>query len=215
MKAAQDRQAAEVRTIRVWCVDDWAPSSGETDVALKQLRYLLALTAFVAAAFAQPAVVVRAWSATAADHSLPTLDIFVDALANGDALALLWRDVPAILANAVIQQPAGDPGFVSSDRVCSHNSSRRRNWAPPVFWRTISWPALSSQRSNLARSSTSSTETDGHPLSLCGRPCRYQALQPMSPYSAFVNLADGRQLALQNSLSTSTGAVGLSSCRPA
>lgn len=163
-------------------------------MALKRLRYILSLIAFVAAAFAQPNVAARALSAERTDRALPTLATFADALTNGDARALRGVYVPGILANAVVQQPAGDPGFVSSDRdLLTQFQQASQLGSTGVLAHNF-----------LAGSEFSEIQPgriiyliygDGRTSAFIVRDAlRYQALQPMSAYSAFVDLADGRQL---------------------
>jgi hypothetical protein len=184
-------------------------------VALKRLRYILALLAFLAAALAQPVAVVRASVAKVADRPLPSLATFADALTNGDARVLRGVYVPGILANAVVQQPAGDPGYVSSDQelltqfeqasqlgstgVLAHNFLAGAQFAemqPGQFIYLV--------------------YGDGRTSAFVVRDAlRYQALQPMSAYSAFVDLADGRQLGVSDlfvSVYGRPGAVILQTC---
>jgi hypothetical protein len=160
----------------------------------KQLRCILALAAFLAAAFAQPVAVVRAWSAPATDRGLPTLDSFADALTNGDAHALRGVYVPGILANAVVQQPAGDPGFVSLDGELLTQ-----------FQRASQLGSTGVLAHNLLAGAPFSELQPGQVIYLVygdGRTSafvvreslRYQALQSLSVNSTFVDLADGRQL---------------------
>lgn len=138
---------------------------------------------------AQPVGVARA-----ADRPLPSLDTFADALANGDAHVLRGVYIAGLLANPVVQQPVGDPGFVSSDRdqltqfqqaselgstgVLAHNFLAGGQFANIHPGRIIHL-----------------VYGDGRTSSFIVRDVmRYQALQPKSSYSAFVDLEDGRQV---------------------
>jgi hypothetical protein len=163
-------------------------------VALRQLRYFLALTAFLAAAFAQPVAVVRAWSAPTNDRLLPTLDTFADALANGQAHDLRGVYVPGIMANAVIQQPAGDSGFVSSDRdlLTQFQQASQLGSTGVLAHNFLAGAQFSEiQPGQLIYL----VYGDGRTSAFVVRDAlRYRALQPTSAYGAFVDLADGRQV---------------------
>lgn len=163
-------------------------------MALKRFRYVLALTAFLAAAFAHPVRIVRAWGSQGSDLSLPTLDTFTDALANGDAHALRGVYVPGLLADAVVQQPAGDPGFVSSDRdlLTQFQQASQLGSTGVLAHNFLAGAQFAAIRPGQV---IYLVYGDGRTSTFVVRDAlRYQALQPMSAYSAFVDLADGRQL---------------------
>ena len=85
-------------------------------MALERLRYILALVAFLAAAFTQPRGGCPRL-AVPGRRSLASQPGYLWRCAHQ------WGDsrparvyVPGILANGVVQQPAGDPAFISSKR---------------------------------------------------------------------------------------------------
>ena len=163
-------------------------------MALKRLRHILTLTAFLAAAFAQPVAVVRAASAKVTDRPLPSLATFAETLTNGESHALRGVYVPGVLAHQVVQQPAGDPGFVSSDRdlLTQFQQASQLGSTGVLAHNFLAGAQFSEiQPGQLIYL----VYGDGHTSAFVVRDAlRYQALQPTSAYSAFVDLADGRQL---------------------
>jgi hypothetical protein len=148
----------------------------------------------MAAAIAQPVAVVRAWSTPSTDRSLPTLDTFADALTNGHAHALRGVYVPGILANAVVQQPAGDPGFVSSDQdlLTQFQRASQLGSTGVLAHNFLAGAQFSEIRPGQI---IYLVYGDGRTSAFVVRDAlRYRALQPQNSYGAFVDLADGRQL---------------------
>ena len=130
--------------------------------------------------------------APAADRRFQRLDTFADVLANGELRPAAECMSRAILANAVVQQPAGDPGFVSSDRdLLTQFQQASQLGSTGVLAHNF---LAGAQFSEIQPGQVIYlVYGDGRTSAFVVRDAlRYQALQPMSPYSAFVDLADGR-----------------------
>jgi hypothetical protein len=159
-------------------------------MALKSLRSVPTniILLFVLSTALIPRYGVQALSRNFPSDNLPLLNVFVDQVKNGQSDQLRGIYIPEILAAPVVQQPKGDNGFVSP----------RQN--------IVTQFALASQfgstgllaHNNLAGASFFQLETGQKIYLIYGdgqistfvitEILRYQALQPTSPSSKFIDL---------------------------
>ncbi len=169
-------------------------------------------TTSVAAAAVSPA---RADSAGEPEAYLPGLVAFSSQIANGKADQLRGVYVVNLFADQVMQQPSGEPGFVSP--------------APDVLTQ-FSGAAQFGSTGLLAHNYLAGTEFaqiqlgqtvylvygDGHTRAyLVTQRLTYRALQPDSAYSSFVDLSSGEKLSafvLFDSIYDRPGSVILQTC---
>jgi hypothetical protein len=159
-------------------------------MALKSIRSLLAsiFIFFALSAALMPSYGVQALSSDSHSANLPLLNVFVSQVKNGQSDQLRGVYIPEILAAPVVQQPARNDGFVSP----------RQN--------ILTQFGLASQfgstgllaHNGLAGASFSQLETDQKIYLIYGdgqiatfvvtKILHYQALEPNSPSSKFIDL---------------------------
>lgn len=165
-------------------------SISQLPVALTRLRHIISL-AILAAALPRPASVV---SALEARDPLPGLDSFTTSLIDGQADVLRGVYIPGVLANAVVQQPEGYPDFVSADRdLLTHFDQASQLGSTGIL--AHNFLAGSRFSEILPGQMIYLIYGDGRTSAYVVREIlRYQALQPASTYSEFIDLTNGRQL---------------------
>jgi hypothetical protein len=176
-------------------------------MAPKLIRSILITTLAVTALAALPPM--RASAANAAvDTSFPALGTFAGLLNNGQEAQLRGVYVPNILADIVVQQPADQGGFVSPrDGILTQFAAAS----------TVGSTGLLAH--NFLAGSKFTQMKYGQPVYLIygnGRITRYvvthtqqyQALQPESPYSNFVDLSNNRPMSSGDVFSAAYGHPG-------
>lgn len=156
-------------------------------MASRLIRSVLVLVAILGLALPVEAV-------QAAGSPLPSLAAFARNLINGNEDQLVGVYVPELFARVVVQQPSGDPAFVS-------------NTADVItqFARASEFGSTGLMAHNYLAGYQFASLANGQVIYLVfgdGRTvpyviqeiARYQALQPNSAYSAFKDLEDGQQV---------------------
>jgi hypothetical protein len=184
-------------------------------VALKRLRFLPAICLLLATMIAQPVAFARAETLPMVEASVPSLQDFASQVMNGQADELRGIYAPGLFADRVVEQPPGQLGYIStgtdvvtrfsgatrlgSTGLLAHNylagAQFERIQAAQVMYlifgdgRTVSYSVTDIQQ--------------------------YQALQPNSAYSGFVDLHTGSRLgasALFSKIYDRKGALILQTC---
>lgn len=130
------------------------------------------------------------------EADFPTLRTFAKSVENGNARSLAGVYVPGILALAVLQQPAGNPGYVSSqaETVTQFSLAAQYNTvgllahnylAGELFFRLDRNQEVILVFGDGSRQSYMISEVG-----------RYRALSPNSPYSSFEDLDNGTTLSV-------------------
>jgi hypothetical protein len=121
-------------------------------------------------------------------NTLPNLNTFIEAVTDGNAATLRGVYVSNVMALSIVQQPAGYPGFVSTEEAIATQFSiatqvgnvglLAHNTHAGSFFSSIKQGDL-----------IVLVYGDGHIESFMAASIqRYQALDPLSPYSEFKNL---------------------------
>jgi hypothetical protein len=167
-------------------------------MALKSIRSLLTLVLGLAALLALPAVRAYAADGGLPDTTFPTLAKFASSISNGQASQLRGVYVPKILADSVVQQPANQSDFVSAE--------------PDVLTQFRAASSLGST-GLLAHDFLAGAKFvqmqygqmiylvygDGRTVAyVVVHALQYQALQPESVYSNFIDLRSGRLMTSGN-----------------
>ena len=169
-------------------------------------RLLVSLVSLWAIGF--PAQGAAALRAREAGRDLPALAEFAQAVANGNQDELRGAYVPGIFADLVVQQPEGNPAFVSprgqvltrfseasrldSIGLLAHNYLAGRDFSQLTV----------GQRIYLVYG-------DGRMRSFdVTRILKFQALQPLSTQSEFIDLATGKRLGAAALFTTAYGRQG-------
>ncbi len=163
-------------------------------MAPKLIRTILILPIILTAVAALPVSHAHAADGTLPDGSLPTLDTFVGWVNNGQAGQLRGIYVPDLLADGVIQQPADQGTFVSprpdiitqfaaasslgSTGLLAHNFLAGAKFPELKYGQVV---YLVYGDGKLAPYAVTEVQ-------------QYQALQPESPYSEFIDLKNGRSM---------------------
>lgn len=153
----------------------------KTDITLKASLLLIVLVSLLltpAPAFAMGEV----------KADLPNLGDFTQAVQNGEANVLRGVYVPDVLALPVVQQPWGNAGYVSN------NDGEATQFRMAAQYGTVG--LLAHNHLSGRRFSQLAVGQEVHLIYGDGRiesfivteVLRYQALQPTSPYSSFLNL---------------------------
>ncbi len=180
-----------------------------------RLSFIITISTILAASLAWPVASVRADGLQPAAAGLPTLETFAGQLANGEVDQLRGLYAPGLFADRIVPQPAGAAGFVASE--------------PDVltqFGNASQLGAIGLLAHNyLAGKQFSQMGTgqiiylvygDGHTQSyaITGL-AMFQALQPNSDYSSFIDLATGEKVgafALFTRIYDRPGSVVLQTC---
>ncbi|NMC53207.1 MAG: hypothetical protein GYA48_06195 [Chloroflexi bacterium] len=140
-----------------------------------------------------PVAVTGVGSSVADPASLPALNEFIGAVQDGDAQRLAGLYVEDVLALPVVQQPAGDPVFVSSrdgeatqfmlaDQFGNTGVLAHNHLAGEAFFDIQPGDEIILIFGNGSQAAYRVSQMQ-----------RYQALSPNSPYSNFVDLSDAKQ----------------------
>lgn len=159
-------------------------------MALKSIRPLLTniFIFFILFATLLPSHSVQAMSGDSHSNNLPLLNVFISQVKNGQSDQLRGVYIPEILAAPVVQQPAGNTGFVSP----------RQNILTQFGLASEFGSTGLLAHNNLAGASFSQLETDQKIYLIYGdgqiktfvvtKILRYQALEPNSTSSKFIDL---------------------------
>jgi len=153
----------------------------------KQLKYGIfasALACILICVFAFPAQVY----AKDIPNSLPELNTFIETVKDGNANVLRGVYLPNVMALAIVQQPAGLPGFVSpEDSVATQFSIASEVGNIGLLAHNTH---AGSYFSNIKQGDRITlVYGDGHTESFMANIVqRYQALDPFNPYSEFKDL---------------------------
>ncbi len=172
-------------------------------MAPRLFRFTLLFTFFVAIMAALPAV-----RALADGIALPTLGVFTGLMTDGQPAELRGVYIPDVLADSVVQQPAGQSTFVST--------------TPDVLTQFAAASSLGSTgllAHNYLAGDRFTLMHEGQFVYLVygnGRMSvyeitqilQYQALQPESPYSNFVDLSNGRLMSAGDTFAAVYGRPG-------
>lgn len=140
-----------------------------------------------------PVAVTGVGRSVADPAALPALNEFIGAVQGGDAQRLAGLYVEDVLALPVVQQPAGDPVFVSSrdgeatqfmlaDRFGNKGVLAHNHLAGEAFFNIQPGDEIVLIFGNGSQAAYRVRQMQ-----------RYQALSPNSPYSNFVDLSDANQ----------------------
>ncbi len=177
-------------------------------MAPKFIRSLSLVASFLVPLFAMPVSPARADDISLPGTTLPPLSAFVDQMNNGRASELRGVYVPNILADSVVQQPKGDATYVSTapgvvTQFGPATSIGSTGLLAHNFLAGQQFPLLS--RGDLIYL----VYGDGHRGAyVVTQMLQYQALQPESPYSNFVDLSDGVLMSASSLFSIAYGRPG-------
>ncbi len=176
-------------------------------MAPKFIRSFLVVTSLAAALAALPPAHAHADSVFAGS-SLPTLPAFMDFLKDGESGVLRGVYVPDVLADGVVQQPTGEGNFVSP----------RQGYVTQFDAASALGSTGLLAHNFLAGASFSMLQTgtmvylvygDGKIATFIVTDLlRYQALQPDSPYSEFIDLGTGSHMSSSKVFSAVYGRPG-------
>jgi hypothetical protein len=181
---------------------------GEKDMAPKLIRSVLILPIIVTALAALPTSRAHAADIVLPSSVLPSLSAFAGLVNNGQSAQLTGVYVPNILADSVVQQPADQVTFVStrqgiitqfgaasslgSTGLLAHNFLAGADFPNMKFGQLVYL-----------------VYGDGHVATfIVSEVQQYQALQPESPYSEFVDLKSGRSMSSTDVFNRAYGEAG-------
>jgi hypothetical protein len=177
-------------------------------MAPKLIRSVLILPIVLTALAAMPTSHVFAADITLPNSALPSLSAFAGLVNNGQSAQLTGVYVPNILADSVVQQPANQATFVStrqgivtqfgaasalgSTGLLAHNFLAGADFPQMKFGQLVYL-----------------IYGDGHVATfIVSEVQQYQALQPESPYSEFVDLKSGRSMSSTDVFNAAYGQPG-------
>jgi hypothetical protein len=182
---------------------------GEKDMAPKLIRSILILPIMLTALAALPPSHVYAADVTLANSPLPDLATFTTWIKNGQTGQLRGVYVPDLLADDVVQQPANEVTFVSTSQdvitqfgaasslgatgLLAHNFLAGEKFRQMKFGQVI---YLVYGDGTVAQYVVSQVQ-------------QYQALQPESPYSEFIDLGTGRSMSSTDVFHAAYGHPGM------
>jgi hypothetical protein len=184
-------------------------------MAPKLIRSFLVIALLAAALLAMPATHAAADGAGPADAAFPALGTFTGWVNNGQADQLRGVYVPNILADSVVQQPANYAGFVSprQDIITQFGMAASLGSTGLLAHNYLAGAKFSSLQYG---QSVYLVYGDGRTTSyVVTQVYRYQALQPNSQYSDFVDLGSGATISgsdVFNSIYGRHGAVVFQTC---
>ncbi len=170
-----------------------APKSSPIPFAIS---FILAIT------LSLPAVTARADSITEGDSVLPSLEKFAQQMVNGQHDQLRGIYARDVFADSVAQQPAGEPGFVAADDGVLTQFSRASQFGATglLAHNFIDGAKFSDlQEGQVLYLVYGDGHADAYVLT---QRLRYQALQPNSEYSGFLDLQSGERLSAFSLFST-------------
>jgi len=184
-------------------------------VALRLFRGVVSLSLILGCALALPEAHVRAGSLKTPDLALPALNTFATLVMNGEADQLRGVYAPRLFADRVVQQPDGDPGFVSPRQNVLTQFSRASQMGSTGL---LAHNTLAGSQFTLLHKGQVIflVYGDGRKAAyVVTQKLRYQALQPESAYSDFANLQNGdrvRASELFSSIYGRSGGIVLQTC---
>jgi hypothetical protein len=177
-------------------------------MAPKLIRSTLILTSILATLLVLPPARVSADSTGLPASDLPTLSTFAGWLNNGASAQLRGVYVPNILADSVVQQPAGQATFVSPrqnilTQFAAASSLGSTGLLAHNFLAGERFTAMQvGQRVYLVYG-------DGKTMTyMVTTILQYQALQPESPYSNFIDLSNGAPMSATEVFNAAYGRQG-------
>ncbi len=184
-------------------------------MALKRYRLFSNLIILTAITVALPSIRARAAGAPPAGSSLPSLQSFAVQLENGNASELRGVYVNGLFALPVAQQPAGDSAFISTQPdVLTQFATASGLGSTGILAHNYLAGSLFPRLKN--RQFIYLVYGDGRTVAYVVKSRqRFQALQPDSPYSAFIDLSTGRQTgaySLFTNIYGRSGALVLQTC---
>ncbi len=155
---------------------------------------IIAVSLILASGLALPANLVRADGIDAVNTALPGLNVFSRQLVNGQSDQLRGLYARGLFAARVVQQPIGQPGFVSpAPDVLTQFSGASQYGATGLL--AHNYLAGAQFFEMKAGRVLYLVYGDGHTQAYSvTQLLTYQALQPNSDYSGFVDLATGERL---------------------
>jgi hypothetical protein len=151
---------------------------------LKNRIFASALLGFLLCTFAFPVQVY----AKDIPNQIPSLNTFIETVTDGNASLVRGVYVPNVMALSIVQQPVGDPGFVSTAESVATQFSIATE-AGNVGLLAHNTHAGSFFSNIKQGDQIILVYGDGHIESfMADNIQRYQALDPLSPYSEFKNL---------------------------
>jgi hypothetical protein len=121
-------------------------------------------------------------------NTLPNLNTFIDTVKNGNGGELRGVYIPNVMAVSIVQQPAGNPGYVSTaaSTVTQFSVATEVGTIGLLAHNTLAGGLFSNIKQGEL---IILVYGDGHIESFMTKSIqRYQALEPLSPYSHFKNL---------------------------
>ncbi len=184
-------------------------------MAPKLIRSILLISSILTALSVLPLTRVHADSAVLPSSEFPTLSTFTDWVNDGQAAQLTGVYVPNVLADGVVQQPAGESTFVSvrqnivtqfaAASALGSTGLLAHNFLAGALFPQI---RLGQKVYLVYGDGRSSLFTVTHIL-------QYQALQPESPYSDFIDLSNNHSMSSSDVFTAvygRRGAVVLQTC---
>ncbi|NJN79452.1 MAG: hypothetical protein HC797_02740 [Anaerolineales bacterium] len=127
-------------------------------------------------------------SADEASNSIPTISSFIESVKDGNPASLRGIYVRGVMAHPIIQQPYGNPGFVSSvnDTVTQFSIASEVGNIGLLAHNYLAGVDFSALKTG---DIITLVYGDGHTQSfLVEEILQYQATSPLSPYSNFIDL---------------------------
>lgn len=154
---------------------------------LTQLKNRISTSIFLCILFCVFAFPVQAY-AKDISNALPSLNTFIETIKDGDARALRGVYVYNVMALAIVQQPTGYPGYVSTEKSVATQFSIAAEVGNVglLAHNTLAGSSFSDIKQG---SLIILVYGDGHIESFMAKSIQhYQALDPFSPYSEFKDL---------------------------
>ncbi len=176
-------------------------------MAPKLIRSFLLVTSLAAAVAVYPPSAAHA-DDVLTGSALPTLPVFTSYLTDGETGVLRGVYVPNILADGVVQQPADDGNFVSTQQgyitqFAAASTLGSTGLLAHNFLAGSSFPEL--QVGTLVYLVYGDGTTAAY---IVKQTLQYQALQPESPYSQFVDLSNGNSMSSSQVFKAAYGRPG-------
>ncbi len=130
-------------------------------------------------------------------NTLPDLGTFIEIIKDGNASRLRGVYIPSVMALAVVQQPAGQPAYVSSKKsvVTQFNMAAEAGNVGLLAHNTLAGRFFSKIKQG---DRIILIYGDGRIESFMTQSIqRYQALKPLSPYSPFVDIGSQKSLSAE------------------
>ncbi len=177
-------------------------------MAPRLIRSLFLVAPIVTALAVLPALHVHADDIVIPDTELPSLNRFVHLMSNGQPGALRGVYVPDVLADPVVQQTGHDGTYVSTEpRVVTQFGPASQIGSVGLLAHNF----LAGDKFNMLQhgSLVYLVYGDGHMATfIVTTLMQYQALDPESPYSTFVDLSTGASMTATTVFNTVYGRPG-------